>query len=299
MKRHQKIGTGVLLALLALLIGFGGLRWRSHLKREEVRRAFANPPLELRFPPKDYSDWLAECGANEPDPSTPEGQARLRDEARRLPAALEEFQRMVESIPAIYTNMAKEAERKILTRAERLLDGFGRENCSKLLKLVERHELSGRLVNPVFATQYEWQYVLSIDRYCRIYGQFADWFWTRCGNEYQAADADRSVFSVLQNLVIRCDERRWMNGRKVTEAWLDYYKRERCDSEKSNYCRAHRWGEKHYDTCWAEYVRKDPRTAKLTEQWRGVFLNSARYYLKREPKWSPNYKTDADKGTRP
>ena len=39
-----------------------------------------------------------------------------------------------------------------------------------------------------------------------------------------------------------------------------------------------------------DIIKEDPRWVKGTVKWHGVFQESARYYLKRDPKWSQDYK---------
>ena len=290
MAMRRKIVVIILLTILVVLVGLGCLKWRKSLKRERMRRPFANLPVGYAFPPKDYSAWLAECGVNEPDPTTPEGRARLRDEQLRLPAAQKEFQRLLGTLPFVYTNVADDVKKDFLEPAGRLLDGFCRESCENILRKTERgNEWDGTEL-PFDGNLSEHLFIRSIGRHCRIYAQFADWMWEKCGNEFQAAEIDHSIFIILRRQIKDCERRGWTNAREKVCDLLEYFNRERCDSEKSNYCRAHRWGETYYDEQYAAIVKKEPRWSKGTERWHGVFLKLARRYLDREPKWSPEYR---------
>ena len=48
--------------------------------------------------------------------------------------------------------------------------------------------------------------------------------------------------------------------------------------------------------CQWEIIKKDPRWIMGTSEWYGVFLESARLILRREPKWSPDYKAQGRNG---
>ena len=292
MKNWRKLVAMACVALLSLLVVFGLLKWRGHIRREKerARQIFDNLPKGFRLPPKDFSAWLAECGANEPDPSTSKGRARLRDDERRLPEAKKEFLGILSTRPAALTNETEGAAQDFLDRMARLLDGFSRDYCRAIMEPVAYDWGGGNPGIPFESIQSEQLCIRLIERYYPVHCQIADWFWTRCGSEYDAAGIDKQICIRLKRLRDDCERKGWTTAVETIERYLEVHKRDRLDSEKSNYCRAHRWGEKLYDTVYADIIREDPRWAKGTESWHGVFLKSARYNLMREPKWSPDYK---------
>lgn len=298
MKNWRKLVAMACVALLSLLVVFGLLKWRGHIRREKerARQIFDNLPKGFRLPPKDISAWLAECGANEPDPSTPEGKTRLRDEARRLPEAKREFQNLLNTRPVALTNETEGAAQDYLDRMARLLDGFSRENCGRMMGIIDPCWGGGNPGVQIKSIRDERLCAQFIERYYLVHCRLADWFWTRCGSEYNAAEMDRAIFAWLSWMRGDCERKGWTAAVEAIERCLEIHRRDRCDSEKSNYCRAHRWGEKLYDTVYADIIREDPRWVKGTESWHGVFLKSARYYLKREPKWSPDYNVRRELG---
>lgn len=241
--------------------------------------------------PKDYSVWYREFGAEAPDPNSAEGRMLRQKEAQRLPVAREEFKRLLATLPYVYTNDASETSQKFLLQVDALLNGFGRESCSILLKYVERGSGNDGLSKEIM--QSDEIACRVIGRYCEIYGRFADLLWKRAGEDFAAAEVDRSMFSVLRHFRSLCKRRDWSDAGKEASDWLEKFKSERCDSEKSNYCRAHNKCEKEYDTYFREAIDKgQTQYQKVTERWYRLHLNSARYILGREPKWSPDFKPE-------
>ena len=291
MRKWRRFVALSLVAVMVPLVWFGCIVWRSHIRLERARKEFAKPPpMGFRLPPKDLSAWCAECGANEPDPSTPEGKARLRDEERRLPEAQKEFLRLMASRPVVLTNEVESAAQDFLDSTSRLLDGFSRANCRLIMMVAESRWGGGNPDIRFENIQNEQQCKRFIERYYLIHCRLADWFWSRCGSEYEAAGMDRAIFTMLDWTQKDCSRIGWFEAAETIDRFLQIHRRDRCDSEKSNYCRAHRWGEELYNTVYAEIIKKDPRWIKGTSEWYGVFLESARLILKREPKWSPVYK---------
>ena len=291
MGKWCKLAIAVTVVALALLTWFGCVVWQSHVRMERSRIEFGKPPPKgFRLPPKDFSAWLAECGANEPDPSTAKGRARLRDEERRLPEAQKEFQRLMASRIVVLTNEIESAAQDFLASTSRLLDGFSRVNCRLIMMVAESRWGGGNPDIRFENIQDEQQCKRFIERYYLVHCRLADWFWSRCGSEYESAAMDRAVFTMLDWTKKDCSRVGWFEAAETIDRYLQIHRRDRCDSEKSNYCRAHRWGEKLYDTVYADIIKEDPRWVKGTSEWRGVFLESARLILKREPKWSTDFK---------
>ena len=294
MGKWCKLAIVTTVVALVLLTWFGCVVWQSHVRMERSRIEFSKPPPKgFRLPPKDFSAWRAECGANEPDPSMPEGKARLRDEERRLPEAQKEFQGILNMRQAVLTNEMEGAAQDFLDRMARLLDGFSRDYCRVIMDPVAYDWGGGNPGITFESIQSEQQCIRLIERYYPVHCQIADWFWTRCGSEYNAAGIDKQIYIWLTWTRDDCKRKKWWSAVETIDRYLEVHNRDRCDSEKSNYCRAHRWGEKLYDTVYADIIKEDPRWVKGTVRWHGVFLKSARSQLKREPKWSPDYKETA------
>ena len=239
--------------------------------------------------PKDYSAWYREFGAEVQDPDSTVGRMQKQKEAERLAVAREDFRSLIETLPCVYTNDTNNAVKKFLLQVDALLNGFGRESCAALLKCVERG--SGNTDLPDEIMQTEEMTTRVIGRYCEIFGLFADVLWVRAGESFAAAEVDRSMFSALRHCRSLCKRRGWSGAGKVANEWLEKFKIERCDSEKSNYCRAHNKCEKEYDTYFKDAIERGQTSyKKITERWYRLHLNSARYILGREPKWSPDFK---------
>ena len=276
----------VLICLLPVMAMLVAVRFR---RSAEANRDSVHEGVPAIIVPKDYSAWYREFGAEVQDPDSTVGRMQKQKEAERLAVAREDFRSLIETLPCVYTNDTNDAVKKFLLQVDALLNGFGRESCAALLKCVERG--SGNTDLPDEIMQTEEMTTRVIGRYCEIFGWFADVLWVRAGESFAAAEVDRSMFSALRHCRSLCKRRGWSGAGKVANEWLEKFKIERCDSEKSNYCRAHNKCEKEYDTYFKDAIERGQTSyKKITERWYRLYLNSARYILGREPKWSPDFK---------
>lgn len=276
----------VLICLLSVMVMVVAVRCK---RSDEAKRDSAHEGVPAIIVPKDYSAWYREFGVEVQDTDSAAGRMQKQKEAARLSVAREDFRGLLETLPCVYTNDTNEAAKKFLLQVDALLNGFGRESCAALLKCVERGSGNADLPDEIMQTEEMTTRV--IGRYCEIFGRFADMLWERAGEDFAAAEVDRSMFSALKRCRSLCKRRGWPGAEKVANEWLEKFQIERCDSEKSNYCRAHNKCEKEYDAYFKDAIERGQTSyKKITERWYRLHLNSARYILGREPKWSPNFK---------
>ena len=276
----------VLICLLSVMVMVVAVRCK---RSDEANRDSAHEGVPAIIVQKDYSAWYREFGVEVQDTDSAAGRMQKQKEAARLSVAREDFRGLLETLPCVYTNDTNEAAKKFLLQVDALLNGFGRESCAALLKCVERGSGNADLPDEIMQTEEMTTRV--IGRYCEIFGRFADMLWERAGEDFAAAEVDRSMFSALKRCRSLCKRRGWPGAEKVANEWLEKFQIERCDSEKSNYCRAHNKCEKEYDAYFKDAIERGQTSyKKITERWYRLHLNSARYILGREPKWSPNFK---------
>lgn len=249
-------------------------------------------PLPAIVIPKDYSAWRSEFGAGLSDPSSPEGMRKTLADAERLPCARAEFAKLLGSLPCVYTNENAESVQHFLARAETILNGFGREGSADILKMTHRDAGNSGLSKALLQTDDLSARV--IERYCQVFARFADLLWERAGEEFAAAEVDNGMLHALVRMKAICESRSWRHGLEVADMWLESFKIDRCDSEKSNFCRAHLKCERDYDAYFKDAIEKKGQVSyrKMADRFYRWHLNSARWILKREPKWSPDFKAE-------
>lgn len=280
---------GVLLVLSIVSVGLF-VRRQTYIQERSRYRAWAEEVARTHTdnsPPPDFHGWLAEYGANEPDPATPEGRATLDAERARLPKAKESLLGLLGQIPAMLASEDDAAESVFMTNVLRTLEGFSRASCAEMLSSVhwggcgENMEKAVEALGPVRG-------VAVVERYYRVICRMVDLLWTRGGDEYKAAEADSWIYASLRDCRYSVHERRWRKVETAVDQCLEHWKEFRCDSESSNFCRAHRYWEERYNLYYRERVRRgETNWLKPLSAYYRYHLDRARRILKREPKWSP------------
>ena len=239
--------------------------------------------MVLSVPPKDYSRWMKIYGAKELDPNTQEGRDQLRKEADSIDKAERDLSYLLRSLPIVLTNVTQNADMAFISDIERILGRFSRATRARLLKKIG---LNGEVVD--FRMNFylntlssDDAFKLALERYYRIFGQFADMIWRLGGEEFAAAEADRRMFFVLKGCKNSFGERSLL-----ILTYMEKWKAERCDDEKSNFCRSHRMAEEVYKRYFASAAKSNPKVLKAVSSWYQRHLVWAHSILGREPKWS-------------
>lgn len=284
-----KMKKMIVLAAVALLLAFVVAYCIRETDRPQESPSEKNRPLPAIIVPKDYLAWRDEFGAELPDPNSPEGRRKALADAERLPRARAEFLELLGSLPGIYTNENVEFVRRFQLQAETILSGFGRDGSAEILKMVQRDAGNSGLSEALLQTDDISARV--IERYCLVFSRFADLLWERAGEEFAAAEVDNGMLHALMKMRAYCKRRSWRHGTETADKWLKVFKVDRCDSEKSNFCRAHIKCECDYDAYFKVPIENGQvGYRKVTDRFYRWHLNSARKILGREPKWSPDYR---------
>lgn len=284
--RRFKIGALAAICLCACLLGL--LVVRRHYKTQERRRLLAlieSAEVDSGLPMSDPSIWMAEYGAGEPDPSSQEGATLSRNERFELPGRAARFCELLKRLDSVYTNASRTSVRDYLYDVDQCLLGLSRTGCAEILRPVKWDGAGwdvDRTLRHVHSTS---AFETAIERYCLVFGRFADLIWERAGDAYGAAEADRRTFNVLK----KC-EKAFPEMAAVTDAYLADWKKMRCDNADSNFCRSFREREGLYRSHWEQYARKNPSMQNAVTDWYCWHLKWARNALRREPKWSPDLK---------
>ena len=287
--RAMKIKMLIVLAAVILSLAFAAMYFILEGDHPQEEPGDKTGPLPAIIIPKDYSAWRSEFGAGLPDPSSPEGIRKALADAERLPRAQSEFMELLRSLPCVYTNESAESVRHFLSQVETVLSGFGRAGSAEILKMVQRD--AGNSGLSVALLQSDELSARVIERYCLVFGRFADLLWERAGEEFAAAEVDNGMLHALVKMRAYCTRRSWRHGQDATDKWLEAFKECRCDSVKSNFCRAHLKCERDFDAFFKEPIENGQvGYRKVTDRFYRWHLNSARKILRREPKWSPNFK---------
>lgn len=285
----MKMKKVIVLASAALLVALAAMYFIRGADRPEKGPIDKTSPLPAIIIPKDYSAWRSEFGAGLPDPSSPEGIRKALADAERLPRARAEFMELLGSLPCVYTNGNVESVRQFLSQAETVLSGFGREGSAEILKMVQRNAGNSGLSEDLL--QSDDLSVRVIERYCLVFARFADLLWERAGEEFAAAEVDNGMLHALVKMRAFCTRRSWRHGQDAADKWLEVFKADRCDSVKSNFCRAHLKCERDFNAYFKEPIEKGlVGYRKVTDRFYRWHLNSARKILGREPSWSPDCK---------
>lgn len=284
---------GVLCVLSVLAFAFAVLfaRRQTRIREREKERAETEALIRAHTdnaPPPDFHGWLAEFGANEPDPSTPEGQASLEAEGARLPLAKERLQRLLERFHSMLTSENGAVEDAYLSDFLQTLEGFSRASCAELLWSVRWGKCGGKILRNKVVMAGPERGAVVVERYYRVICRMVDLLWTRGGLEYKAAEADLWTYSSLRHCKYLARRKNWSRVEAAVDQCLEHWKEFRCDSENSNFCRAHRYWEERYNLYYKERVRRGETDwlQPLSAYYR-YHLDQARGILKREPKWSP------------
>lgn len=285
MRKHWLlIGLAVSIVTLVLLVG---LLIRVQLRREQRRirlKDFEKTHVGIEVPPRNYSAWYSEYGDGEPDGNTAEGRKYLQEEKIRLPSALVDFQCLLESLPEVYVSTNDNAVESFLHRVDELLGRFSRAGRADILRKVYWGcSVSGVDLESILS---ESSCMRIAERYCMIFSQFADWIWLKVGDSFEAAEVDNGIIHALYNLERFCKKKGWNEARSSIDARLTSFLRDRCESEQSNFCRAHRECEQWFHLYYEAAVRKDPELLKVTGRWYRWHLNWAREFLGHDPRWS-------------
>ena len=289
MRVVMKMKKLIVSAAVVLSIAYAVGHFFGETDCPQVRSSDKISPLPAIVVPKDYSAWRSEFGAGLPDPSSPEGRRKASADAERLPLARAEFKALLGTLPCVYTNENVESARNFLLQAETVLSGFGREGSAEILKMVQRDAGNSGLSEALLQTDDLAARV--IERYCQVFGRFADLLWERAGEEFAAAEVDNGMLHALVKMKAYCKRRSWRHGQEAAAKWLESFKADRCDSEKSNFCRAHLKCEREFDEYFKEPIENGQVIyRKVTDRFYRWHLNSARKILGREPKWSPDFK---------
>lgn len=283
-----KISVLTVACLCVCLLGL--LAVRRHYKAQERRRLLAlieRAEERSGLPMNDPSKWMAEYGANEPDPSTQDGKDRLRNERLELPARVARFRELLNRLDSVYTNASQTSVRDFLSDVDLCLSGLSRASCAGVLSPVKWDGAGWDVDRTLRHVHSASEFATALGRYCLLFGRFADLIWERAGDAYGAAEADRRTFNVLK----KC-EKTFPEMMAATEACLAEWKERRCDNADSNYCRAFREREGLYRSHWEPYVRKNPSMQNVVTDWYCWHLKWARNALRRDPKWSPDFKAE-------
>lgn len=285
---RRLIIAGCILVLVAA--GFVAICRLRHqngvLAQKDVSKEMMDQEIPC-VPPKDYTNWMKIYDAKELDPNTQEGRDQLRKEADRIGKAEHDLSHLLRSLPIVLTNGAQNADIEFLSDIERILAWFSRANRARLLKKIGLNgEVDDFRMNLYLqALTSDDAVKIALERYYRIFGQFADMTWRLGGEEFAAAEADRRLFFVLDGCRKSLVER---SG--LISPYLEKWKAERCDDETSNFCRSHREAEDVYNRYFARAAKLNPKVLKAVSSWYPRHLVWARSILGREPKWSPDFK---------
>lgn len=284
--RRFKIGALTAVCVCVCLLGL--LVARRHYKVQERRRLLAlieSAEEGGRLPMSDPSIWMAEHGANEPDPSSQEGMARLRNERLELPGRVARFRELLNKLDSVYTNASQTSVQDYLSDVDACISGLSRTSCAEVLRPVKWDGVGWDVDRTLRNVNSASAFATAIERYCLLFGRFADLIWERAGDAYGAAEADRRTFNVLK----KC-EKSFPEMSAATDACLAEWRENRCDNADSNYCRAFREREGLYRSHWESYVKKNTSMQNAVTDWYCWHLKWARNALRREPKWSPDFK---------
>lgn len=288
--KNRTFAIGITLVVFLALIFASCQRESPSAEASERKVPEAALPANVdAAPPRDFSAWRKEYGEEIPDSSTSEGQSKIKSDREKLPEALAEFWKMMDALPDVYTNKCDAAEESFLINVNRLLQPFARSPRSKILLSIKWGTCGKTMEAILRRTSVDKDRVLVVERYYRISCALVDMLWTRAGMEYEAAEADYKVFLSLQARKRFAQQNGFSEVDKALTNCLDEWKRLRCDSERSNFCRSHLYWEERYRLYYEKRVQKGERNwlTFLSDRYR-FHLSLAREILGRDPQWAPN-----------
>lgn len=223
--RRLKISALAAVCLCVCLLSL--LVVRRHYKIQERRSLLAlieNAEEGCRLPMSDPSIWMAEYGADEPDVSSQDGMNRLRNERLELPGRIARFRELLNQLDLVYTNASQTSVRDYLSDVDHCLSGLSRASCAEVLRQVKWDgvgwDVDRSLRNVHSASAFE----TAIERYCLLFGRFADLIWERAGDAYGAAEADRRTFNVLKKCKKTFPEMAAVTDACLAEKWSPDFK---------------------------------------------------------------------------
>ena len=281
-----------LVGIAAVLVGLFAMRQArlQEYEKERYEDELFRRAHEDCAPPRDFRKWKEVYGAGEHDPTTPEGKSALDGERARLPEAKERLNQLLSDLPAVYASEDDAAESVFFTDFIRTLDGFGRASCAEMLTSIHWGCFGKNLEN-VVETLEPARAAVAVGRYYRVICKMVDLLWTRGGLEYEAAEADAWTYSSLRDCRHLAQRRKLAVVETAIDRSLENWKDVRCDSEDSNFCRAHQFWEERYRLYYEERVKRgEANWLKALSGYYRYQLKLARGILKREPRWSPDYR---------
>lgn len=244
---------------------------------------------QIRLPGRDFRNWLATYGEHEPDPATPAGRKALAEERERLGAAETAFVKLMESLPTVCQSADDSGAAAFLSDVEHLLEGFSRAACARILSPV-RGDVGKRrkmLENMLERTEAAKRRVV-LTGYYQVFCSLVDMLWTKCGLEYEAAEADYRIYETLDKIARFAGRAHMDDVEAATERCIENWKQTRCDSASSNFCRSHEYWEDRYHRFYEERIRQgETHWLRALSGYYRFHLELAREILGRDPVWAP------------
>lgn len=276
------IAVGILLK-----IRHDSFRVRQERERKETEEFMRTHQISL--PGRDFRNWLTAYGAHEPDPATPAGRRALAEERTRLGEAETAFVRLMEHLPTVWQSADDASVAAFLGDVEHLPDGFSRAACASILSPVRGGVGKRRkmLENMLERTEAANRGAI-VTGYYQVFCSLVDMLWTKCGLEYEAAEADYRIYETLDKLARFAGRAHMDDVEAATRRCIENWKQTRCDSASSNFCRSHEYWEDRYHRFYEERVRRgETHWLRALSGYYRFHLELAREILGRNPVWAP------------
>jgi len=285
-KRTTIITTIVLIGIVGVSVSMFAKRRHGFKQMQSEDLAFKRAHSMI-LPQRDFCDWNVEFGKGEPNPATSEGREVMEGERIRLPAAQEEFRKLIGNMPEMCASEIRYPEISFMKDVHDVLDSFSRESCAKILSTIRWGRCGKSLEASLMKLDTEHK-VIAVERYYHLSCQLADLLWRRCGLEFEAAEADYRIYVSLENRKRFAQQKGWHDVVAVIDRCREDWQTNRCDSERSNFCRSHLYWENRYRMYYEERVKRgETHWLKVLSGYYRFNLELARDILNREPKWSP------------
>jgi len=222
-------------------------------------------------PPRDYSEWKRQFGTEEHTKEEIENS-----EMQRLSELKERFSGNVFKWIDSCTN-TDDVFCGLEIESRAVFSGLSRGASEEVMKSLDRTALVCRLDATISRSPSS----AAIRHAYKLCNGIADCWWTVCGCEFEAAEADLSTYRLLSGWMRKFTEL----GKDIDDCIFDWKKR-RCDAVGSNFHLSHVACEKKYDLYYAQPVAEDPSRAKPTVHWYRKHLKWARNILNRDPEWA-------------